>query len=204
MQAAMSKSLKTELYRKAIHLSSLWMPLFILIAERRWSIILFSVLLILNLIVEYTAYHKTAVIGSLFRRMFIKTLRGKEISRTHFVPSGSVYILAAALVVSTCFSPAAAAAAMSIMLIADSNAAVFGKFFGTVRFYNNKSAEGTLAFFVSALLVIIFFFPGISPLITLTTALLATAAEFFEKELKIDDNFTIPLISGFILNLISL
>ena len=35
-------------------------------------------------------------------------------------------------------------------------------------------------------------------------SVLATAAEFFERELQIDDNFAIPVITGFILNLISL
>ena len=203
MSAILTKSLKTELYRKAVHLTSLWMPLFILLAERNWSIILFASLLTLNLIVEYTAYQKTAVIGGLFRRMFIKTLRGKEVCRTRFVPSGSVYILAAALTVSVCFSARAAAAAMSIMLISDSCAAIFGKFFGSFRFANGKSVEGTTAFFVSAVLTVMFFFPTLSLPVVCITALAATAAEFFEKELRIDDNFTIPVISAFILNLIS-
>lgn len=204
MSVALSKSLKTELYRKSVHLSSLWMPMFILFMERNWSIILFSALLALNLFIEYAAFQKTTLLGTLFRKMFIKTLRGKEINCSKFVPSGSVYVLASALIVSVCFSSQAAAAAMSIMLIADSNAAVFGKIFGTLRFYNGKSAEGTLALFISAFLTTTFFFPEISPIMTSLTALTATAAEFFEKEIKIDDNFTIPLISGFILNLISL
>lgn len=203
MQIVLSKSLKTELYRKGVHLSSLWMPLFILLADRGWSMVLFSVLLLLNIGVEYAAYHKAAVIGGLFRRMFIKTLRNREIRRTEFVPSGSVYILAAALAVSVCFSPRAAAAAMSIMLVADSAAALVGKFFGTRRFSNGKSAEGTCAFFISAAGVIVMFFPGISPAVLCLAALAATAAEFYEGKIRIDDNFAIPLISGFILNLTS-
>lgn len=42
MPAFKSKAIKTELYRKAVHLSSLWMPLFIFTAPRNWSILLFS------------------------------------------------------------------------------------------------------------------------------------------------------------------
>lgn len=204
MFAANSKSLKTELYRKAVHLSSLWMPMLIMLCPRNFCIILFSCLLGLNIIVEYAAYQKTALIGTLFRRMFIKTLRNREISRSSFTPSGSVYILAAALTVSVCFSAQAAATAMCIVLIADSNAALIGKFFGTRRFSNGKSIEGTMAFFISAVLVCLCFFPAGSLFIIYLAAVLATAAEFFEKRLGIDDNLSIPLVSGFILNLIML
>lgn len=199
-----SKSLKTELYRKGIHLSSLWMPLFIMTTERNFCIVLFSVLLVLDLAAEYAAYCKLGGVGAVFRKMFIRTLRNREVSHSSFVPSGAVYILAAALMVSVCFSQKAAVAAMCIVLIADSNAALFGKFLGTYRFYNGKSVEGTLAFFISAVLVILFFYSGISPFAVCLTAGAATAMEFFERETGIDDNFAVPLISGFVLNLISL
>lgn len=139
----------------------------------------------------------------LFKKMFIKTLRNREISHSTFTPSGSVYILAAALAVSVCFAPKAAAAAMCVMLIADSNAALCGRFWGSFRFYNGKSPEGTLAFFISALGIISCFFPALPSVTAFFIALTATAAEFFEKELRIDDNFTIPLVTGFLLNLIS-
>ena len=198
-----SKSLKTELYRKAVHLSSLWMPLFIFTMPRNWCIMLFCSLLMANLMIEYAAYQKTAVIGTLFRRMFIKTLRYREINRSCFTPSGSVYILAAALTASVCFTPKAAAAAMTIVLISDTCAALFGKFFGTFRFYNGKTLEGTTSFILSADLVIVLFFPFASPFLIAFTALASAAAEFFEKETGIDDNLSIPLVAGFILNLIA-
>lgn len=201
---ALSKNLKTEWYRKGIHLSSLWMPLFILLAERNFCIVLFSVLLVLDFAAEYAAYCKLSGIGSLFRRVFLRVLRGKEINRVLFVPSGAVYILAGALAVSVCFSAQAAATAMCVVLVADSNAALFGKFLGTYRFYNGKSVEGTLAFFISAVSVILLFYSEVSLTVVCLTAGLATAVEFFEKEIGIDDNFAIPLISGFVLNLISL
>lgn len=204
MFATLPKSYKTELYRKAIHLSSLWIPFFIFHTDRNWSIFLFSVLLTINLILEYAACNKTAFIGSLFRKIFIKTLRNCEVSCNRFVPSGSVYILAAALITSVCYTPRAAAAAMSIVLISDSCAALFGKFFGTHRFYNGKSAEGSLAFLISAILIVSFLFPEASSLIIYGTAAVATGVEFFEKEIGIDDNLAIPVASGFILNLISL
>lgn len=46
------------------------------------------------------------------------------------------------------------------------------------------------------------YFPMVSPFIIYVTALLATVVEFFESKIGVDDNLSIPLISGFILNLI--
>lgn len=204
MFAVQSKSLKTEILRKAIHISSLWMPVFIFFADRIVSVTLFAVLLLLNTAVEYAAFQKMPLFGNLFRKLFIKTLRGKEISRTKFVASGSIYVLLAALIVSVCFSPKAAAAGMAVMLVADSCAALVGKFFGSVRFANNKSLEGTLAFFASALCILMLLYQNVSPCWLATTALIATLAEFFEEKLGIDDNLSIPLVSGFLLNLLSI
>lgn len=202
MFAIKSKSLKTELYRKAVHLSSLWMPLLMLLVNRNWCIVVFSVLLVVNYMVELASFYKVPVVGTVFRKLFIKTLRGHEISRDQFVPSGAVYVLAAALSVVVCYNARAAATAMAVMLIADSCAALFGKTFGTYRFLNNKSVEGVLAFFISAMMVIRFSYPSSSEGMILVACVLATAAEFFEKKLKIDDNFSIPLVCGFILNLL--
>lgn len=203
MSFALNRTLKTELYRKAVHLSSLWMPALIITLPRNINIVLFFALLTLNILAERAAYCKSSGFGCLFRRMFIKTLRNREISRTNFVPSGSVYILAAALITCTCYTGKAAATAMAVMLIADTCAALAGRFLGKIKFYNGKSLEGVSAFILSALLTIVYFFPHISPAAAVATACLACAAEFFEKEIKIDDNLGIPLIAGFILNLIA-
>lgn len=198
-----SKSLKTEIYRKAIHLSSLWMPLLMLLCNRNFCIVLFAVLLAMNFIVEYASYKRISFIGNVFRKLFIKTLRNKEINRTIFIPSGSIYILSAALIVSVCFSAKAAATAMCIALIADSGAALVGKRFGTYRFSNGKSLEGTLTFYICTIPIIIFFFPNASLFLICFTAILATTAEFFENQIGIDDNLSVPLVSGFLLNLIA-
>lgn len=204
MFAVKSRSLKTELYRKAVHLSSLWMPVLMMCCSRNFCILLFAALLGLDLAVEYSAYRKISGVGSLFRRMFIKTLRNKEISQSSFTPSGSVYILAAALFVSVCFSAKAAAAAMCVVLISDTLAALIGKFFGTFRFSNGKSFEGTLIFFISAVLIGASFFPGVSPFIIYPAAFLGTLAEFFENKIGVDDNLSVPLVCGFVFNLIVL
>lgn len=197
----LTKSLKTELYRKAVHLSSLWIPFFIWQAERWVSIFFFLWLFIGNLVLEYGAYKKVPVIGSAFRRMFFKTLRHKEVVNGRFIPSGSVYVLLSALVCSFCFSRETATAAMAVMLVSDACAALVGKFWGRIRYGNGKSLEGTTAFAVSAFLLLSFLLPEYSGLVIMIAAMAATAAEFFEEKIMLDDNFSIPLVSGMILNL---
>lgn len=91
---------------------------------------------------------------------------------------------------------------MCVVLIADSFAALTGKFFGTFRFSNGKSFEGSAVFFISAVLIGLSFFPSVSPSIVYLAAFWAMAAEFFEKQVGVDDNLSIPLISGFMFNLI--
>lgn len=197
-----SKSIKTELYRKAIHLSSLWIALFIYIVPIDFCMITFLILFLGNLYIEYAAFHKTSHIGTLFRKMFFKTFRNKEIYTKKFIPSGSVYVLAAALIVSVCYTTKAAAIAMAIMIVSDSCAALIGKTFGKIRFYNKKTLEGTFAFWLSAFLIIMAFC-SVSVITAFIIAAVTTMTEFFEKELRIDDNLAIPVISGFLLNLIT-
>lgn len=201
MNVTISKSLQTELYRKAVHLSSLWMLLFILMVNRNISILLFLSLFLVNLAVEYAAYRKVPVVGGWFRRLFFKTLRRKEVVVHQFTPSGSIYVLLAALILSVCFVPAAAAAALAVMLVSDTAAALVGKIFGTIRFANGKSIEGTVAFFITACLILSACVLKCPWSVLIIIALLATLAEFFENELQVDDNLSIPLVVGFSLNL---
>ena len=92
--------------------------------------------------------------------------------------------------------------AMSIMLISDTMAALVGKAIGKHKIYQDKSFEGTAAFFFSALIIMIALTP-IHPFTTkcVMACIAATLAELFESSIKIDDNLSIPLIIGFVLTL---
>lgn len=98
-----NKSIKTELSRKAIHLSSLWMPMFIFLADKNTALIVFAMLLAIDLAVEYLSYKKVRWARNSFERLFVRTLRGKEIKKDLFRPSGALYVLAAAVLCVLCF-----------------------------------------------------------------------------------------------------
>ena len=195
-----NKSIKTELSRKAIHLSSLWMPMLIFLADKKTALAVFAALLAIDLAVEYFSYKKVRWVRNSFERLFVRTLRGKEIKKDRFCPSGASYVLAAAVLCVLCFPKEAAVVAMTVMLVSDSCAAVFGKIWGTRRLRNRKSLEGTAAFFLSSIYVMLV----LNPLFPVSYASVlastgATICELFEDRLKLDDNLLIPLSVGVIL-----
>ena len=199
-QVLHSEEYRRELRRKSIHLSSLWMPALIYFAPKAVSVLLFAVILAGDIILEYGNYKKWKWATKLFG-IFSSTLRKKETQHDHFVPTGSVYVLSAALLCSLFFSKPVAAIALSVMLIADIFAALIGKLFGKHKIYREKSMEGSGAFFISALLVMLL----LSPIYQFSWAcvvacVVATLAELFESALKIDDNLSIPAVIGIILS----
>ncbi len=199
-------SYSQEVKRKAVHLSSLWMPVLILNFPHTICLICFSSLLLLNVLVEYGYYKKHPLIVKSYGRLFSNMLRSKETGE-QFRFSGSPYVLGAALCSCLFFPPLSAATALSVMLVSDTAAALIGKAWGKHKInHNTKSLEGSLAFFLSGVLVIfvfaqIFHMDHSFILRGLIGTLIASFAETYENILKIDDNFSIPLIIGCCLSL---
>ena len=199
--SASTKNFRYEMYRKLIHLSSLWMPLFIFWVPKVWACLLFATVLVADLITEYANYKRYKWARKTFGRLFFKTLRTGETSHRRFLPSGSVYVLTAAFLCALLFSKEIAALSLSVMLISDSCAALVGKKFGQHKIYKQKSLEGTLAFFISALIINGLFYPLVTFNFTsLFACLAASTAELWEDKFKIDDNLSVPLIIGAILS----
>ena len=203
-QIDVNKSFRKELYRKLIHLSSLWIPLTIFFAQQHTAALLFSVILLGNGILEYGNFKKWRWARNIFGRLFSRTLRSKESARAHFQFSGSMYVMAAAIICTLGFDKIIAIIAMTVMLISDTCSALFGKAFGTRQIYPHKSLEGTTAFFVSALLINMMFHKlepfGYDSVIA---CILATLVEIYEDKTKIDDNLAIPLAVGLTLTFLN-
>ncbi len=199
-----NKSFRRELYRKLIHLSSLWIPLMIYFVREEITIAFFSTIFIGNGLLEYGNFKKWKWARLLFGRLFSRTLRSKETAHTHFRFSGSMYVLAAAILCTIFFSKIIAVISMTVMLISDACSALFGKAYGTRQIYPHKSLEGTTAFFISALLICMMFHPW-QPFgyVTVIACIFATLAEVYEDKTKIDDNLAIPLTIGLILTFLN-
>ena len=197
------KAIKKEFYRKLIHLSSLWIPTLIYFTHEGTAIVLLSFIFLGDAILEYGNYKKWSWARKSFGIIFFKTLRKKEMNRNIFQVSGSMYVLFSAIVCTMLFKKNIAVVALTIMLISDTCAALFGKAYGTRHLRNNKTLEGTTALFVSALAIMVIF----NPILQVTYASIlacvaATLAELYEDKIEIDDNLAIPLFTGIILSIL--
>ena len=194
-----------EIKRKCVHLSSLWMvAATLLLAEWQWvSCIIFFLLLLLTLVSEHDYANGGKYLGKLYGKLFSKMLRN-EVKKGQWIVSGGAPVLAAALMVNILFTPVIAASSLALMLTGDAAAALIGRKFGAHKLVNNKSLEGVLAFILagSAAVFLVFAITGITGKYSIwgfISVIAGALAELFQKQLKLDDNFTIPLSCGIIL-----
>jgi dolichol kinase len=109
--------------------------------------------------------------------------------------SAMPYFLLGILLTAVVYTPGVVKAAFLILLVGDPSATLVGQRFGRIRI-NRKSLEGSAAFVTSALVAGALFskLHGL-PFGVLAIGVLAGAfAELFST--TIDDNFTIPFVSG--------
>lgn len=197
-------SYRQEIYRKLIHLSSLWIPIAIYMFEKKTSLLIFFS----GIILVY-AYERIRKQDHALARLLNKTLgaalRPDEKEAT-FKPSGAVYVLIAAFLSTLIFPETIAITALSMMLIGDAAAALIGRKYGKHKLLG-KSVEGTVAFSVTAFinaLIIAAFIPVESGYLTAATiaAFVAAFVELVSKKIGLDDNLTISLAIGFVMMLI--
>lgn len=199
-QLSNDKSFKKELLRKAIHLSSLWIPAAIYFMPKIVLIPILSVILIGNIILEYGNFKKYSWARKSFGVLFFRTLRNKEMSRENFQFTGAIYVLTSAILCLCLFGKEIATIALTVMLICDSAAALIGRSVGKIKIYKNKTLEGTMAFLILALIINLLFihiYPfGIKSVIA---CVIATLAEVYEDKIEIDDNLSVPIFFSAVL-----
>jgi dolichol kinase len=188
--------LRYEVARKAIHLSSLSIPVIYWFISRELALFLlvplFSGFFLIDLLKNFFTpvsvwYHKT----------FGAMLRTHELKKAKAQLNGATYIVMAALLLVLFFPKIIAVTAFAMVAVSDTLAAIIGKTFGKHRF-GQKSVEGSVAFFLSALAVVSLV-PGLNFFIGVIMALTGTLTEAFMVrigEFKIDDNLSIPLVSA--------
>lgn len=202
LEVRVPKEYRHEVYRKGIHLSSLWIPALIYWGGTVIAAAVFLLALLGEMLLEYGNYKKWRWARVLFTLPFAAILRRSERQHTHFTVTGSIYVLSSSLICTLLFSHIIAAISLTVMLISDTLAALVGKAIGQRKIYKEKTLEGTVAFFVSALIIMMLF----NPLYTFTYAsviacFVAVFMELFEQWFELDDNFSVPLAIGIILTI---
>jgi dolichol kinase len=180
-----------EIKRKVVHLVSLAIPIGYALTSKETALIILIPLSLAFLTIDILRRYVPGL-RSLFERYFIGTVL-RERERDQLM--GSTYFLLSSVLVILLFPPAIANASLLILIISDTCAAWVGKGIGKVRILN-KTLEGSLAFLVSALLIV-WIFPGLDRLSASLAALGATVVELLP--IHIDDNLSIPFVAGAIM-----
>lgn len=184
-----------ELRRKAIHIVWGLIPVSYMVIEQRTIILSLCVLTFCCLITELFRLRFQSV-NQLFVRIFGSMLRKNE--HHHF--TSLAYYLMGSLLSVFFFEKILAIVSICFLIFGDSFAAVVGVAWGRKKLFQ-KSLEGSFACFVSCsliggiLLASSFDWP-VNITLAITGALTATVAEHFSNGI-INDNLTVPLISGF-------
>lgn len=145
---------RDEVVRKLIHLCSLSIPIVYYFVSQKTGVIVLSILTLAALLLDLARYYSNHA-GRIFYSVFGFLLREHEVDTSKKNLNGATYVLLSALICVIVFPKVIFITAFSVLIISDSIAALVGRKFGTHKFLS-KSLEGTLAFFVSGMIVVLF------------------------------------------------
>ena len=184
-----------EVKRKLVHLSSLWMPVAILLFPQDVMAWIFGGCLVGSLLVERLRSSRVKWLTPLYDALFGRMLRA-EPRPGQWIISGGPYVFAAALAVVLLVPAQVAAASMAVMLCGDTAAALIGRKFGRHPAANGQSLEGCIAFCLAGYVGAMLFTGGDYALFLIPGVLGGMLVELYEKQLRVDDNFSIPVTAA--------
>jgi dolichol kinase len=157
---------------------------------------LFSLVLIFELIRS-----RTQVFNDWLWQYFRAFFKDKE----RYTMTGTPYFVGGALATVLFFDKPIAITALCFLTFGDVTAVLVGKKYGKHKIFSPKSLEGSLAFLVMVTMVGFilkkFCFPSVlTPRAIWYSALTATLIEMLP--ISLDDNLTVPIVTGFILQML--
>ena len=176
-----------------IHLAMLVVPFSLWVFPRGTLIPIMGGAVLIAFVVEFFR-RSNKTFSKYFNWVVGRFLRPQEAQ----LVCGATYFLTASFLTILFFHQEIASCVLFILIFADSAAAFVGRNFGK-RPILGKTLEGSLAFFVVALGIVLLS-PGVPFRVGLTGAVTATIVELLP--IPIDDNFTIPLAAGVVMEML--
>ncbi|MCX6827354.1 MAG: hypothetical protein NTV06_08870 [candidate division Zixibacteria bacterium] len=190
-------TLKGELLRKLTHIFALVIPLgYYFLQLNKLEALEIMIPIALGMIIIDIARLRQWRLWHFLRGVMAPIIREHELKGDF---TGASYILITSCFVIAMFSKPVALASLAFIMAGDPPAAIIGRKFGCHRF-KNKSLEGSLAFLVVAVLVALAA-PDLPLMLGLIGAVAATITEALS--FNVDDNATAPLVSGLIMELLT-
>ena len=188
------KDLNFEKKRKIFHLSSIIFQLFYLVISK---ITITSLLLRITIITLYLdiSRHSNVKINKFVTRFFAKIIRLEE-SNSSSALSGISFMMLGFFLTAFLFPKNLVICSWLILIISDCLAALVGIKVGN-SLSNGKSIAGSITFLASAIFIsiLVYFYLGYNTtfIIIIISCAITTAVEFYSKDLRINDNLSIPL-----------
>jgi dolichol kinase len=182
---------KLSILRTVFHICGVAIPLSYLLYGRTVALAVALSLFVIIVgadILRITGYLDAGFVG--------KHLKKEEMKR----PTGSLFYMLGCLISILVFGKFEATASIFVLAISDPASSMIGRTWGRRPLAFGKSMEGTGAFLLSALLVLACF-PFTLPVV-IVSACAATATELFSARF-INDNLSIPLVTGAALSFLS-
>ncbi|WP_392505757.1 diacylglycerol/polyprenol kinase family protein [Rickettsia sp. 2024-CO-Wats] len=189
------KDFDFEKKRKIFHLSAIIFPLLYLFIPR--TAIITLLLFIITAITLYLdiSRHNNAKISEFVTRFFSTVIRLEE-NNGSFALSGVSFMMLGFFLTALLFPKNLVICSWLILIISDCLAALVGVKIGN-SLGNGKSIAGSITFLVSAIFIsiLVYFYLGYNTsfIIIIISCIGATVAEFYSKDLRINDNLSIPL-----------
>ncbi len=204
--------LKHEIYRKLIHLGSLVIPFlyYFYIRNAKIAVAILLPIALLCLIIDASRMENPKLKNK-FYKLFGANLRAEETTQL----TGASYLLTSSVVSIVIFPREIAFLAISYLAIGDTFAALVGQSFGKRKIkHTNKTLEGLLGSFVSCSIFGLFIYflkfqnvytnpltkVDSSPYVIMILAGALTASVVEVIDFHINDNITIPIISGVVMS----
>lgn len=184
----MKKLTKPVLIRKFLHLMTMVIPISYIFIDRFPMVLFLAFLGVLAVIIDFLRL-EVKPIGRFFLRYFGSIMWERE---KHALTGATTYALAAFLSVYF-FDKWIAIAVLLFLAFGDTAAHIIGVRWGITYFDSEKTIEGSAACLIICLGISLLL-PEPDIIVLIVGAVIASAVELFP--LGVDDNITLPLISG--------
>lgn len=188
---------KSEISRKGLHLFSSIIPMsyFFIFRDRQLMFIILFSLSIIALTIEYFRNIKKGIFNKIFIDFLSPVLRQAELNGNF---TGATWMMLSFALTVLLFDLQIAVSALLFLSIGDAVAALVGKQYPIGKIWN-KSVFASFISVITCIFVVSSIHLQLQPIIIIVGAISAMIIELVP--LKINDNFSIPLFSGFTMQL---